>query len=554
VQRPGWRLSSHASVATLIAGVAAVALASGIPNSPLSPELPPGAGAIAPLRAAAKAARLDAISPDAQAAVCVAALLVCTAAFLFALREAWLGRLSLRLVVGLGTAFIVVSTVMPLLLSTDVYSYALYGRMSSIHHVNPYIAVPNDFRSDPLFPWTAQIWRDTPAVYGPSFIALASLLTGVVRGTASLVWTFKLVAGVATIGILLLVARTSQRLWPSRAAFAAALIGWNPVVLFHGVAGGHNDTLVALAVVGAFALLGDASHIAAPVGRLGTGRDKARMHSHWQREMLAVVVLTLGALVKAAAAVPLALLLTATVWSRHRGGRLRTAILNLATVLAVIAVFVGLFFQTRNPTFGLATAATPQHGWVAPTRFFLVPLGRLGHSIGGQNLESWVEVLVRVAFAATFGAVLALLIRDTARRATSESLNILAYGIGWGWGLLLLLLLAPALLPWYALLVLPLVWMLPRSARLGSVVLGSLLMASYTLADPGLFPRLYQPIRVFTFLLTAATFLMLVWLLRDLLRYLRVEDPDRPRLEAVDEFALGRGAQRSAHGEAEGDG
>jgi len=187
-----------------------------------------------------------------------------------------------------------------------------------------------------------------------------------------------------------------------------------------------------------------------------------------------------------------------------------------------MAVPVGLFFQTRNPTFGLATAATPQKGWVAPARFFLLPLERLVRAIGEQNIVSWVEVLVRVAFAATLVAVLALLIRDTARRATSGSLDILAYGIGWGWGLLLLMLLAPALLPWYVLWVLPLVWMLPRSARLGSVVLGSLLMASYTLADAGLFPRLYQPIRVFNFLLTAVTFLLLVWLLRDLLRYLGV--------------------------------
>lgn len=167
---------------------------------------------------------------------------------------------------------------MPLLLSTDVYSYALYGRMSSIHHVNPYIVLLNDFRSDPLFPWTAQIWSDSPAVYGPSFMVLASLLTGVVRGTTSLVWTFKLIAGVATIGTLLLVARTSPRLSPNRAAFAAALIGWNPVVLFHVVAGGHNDALVTLAVAAAFALLADPSQ-KARIGHVTTGRDQAPKNS-----------------------------------------------------------------------------------------------------------------------------------------------------------------------------------------------------------------------------------------------------------------------------------
>ena len=143
-----------------------------------------------------------------------------------------------------------------------------------------------------------------------------------------------------------------------------------------------------------------------------------------------------------------------------------------------------------------------------------------------------MEVLVRGAFAATFVAVLALLIRDTARRASGGSLDTLDQGIGWGWGLLLLMLLSPVLMPWYVMWVLPLAWMLPRSARLASVVLSSLLMASYTLADAGLFPSLYQPTRVFDFLLTAVNFLILVLLLRDLLRYLRGQDLDKPRVEA----------------------
>jgi len=52
------------------------------------------------------------------------------AAFIFGLREAWNGRLSARKVLWFAVAFQLVMVVLvPLLLSRDVYSYALYGRI-----------------------------------------------------------------------------------------------------------------------------------------------------------------------------------------------------------------------------------------------------------------------------------------------------------------------------------------------------------------------------------------------------------------------------------------
>jgi len=540
----------------VVAGVAAVALASGIQRSPLSPILPPGGGPLAPFRVAARAAGLDTIGPGAQAAVSITAVVACALAFLFALREAWRGTISLRLVVGLGIAFIAVATLMPLLFSRDVYSYSMYGRIASIHHANPYVAVPDDFRSDPLFRLVGPQWRHTEAVYGPAFTALSVLLTRAIGGTVALIWAFKLVAGLAGVALLLVVARAAGRLWPGRAAFAAALVGWNPVVLFHGVAGGHNDLLVGLAVAGALALLaGGRKHAGQPDSgnRLVGSRSAATATATatvtatptaaptaaptitaagaGRRELLAAAVLTLGTLVKATAAVPLVLLVTASVWRRPREQRARALAAHLGVIAVIGAAFAGPFFQTSDPTLGLATLATHQ-GWLAPTRFFRATLGALGHAIGGHGLESVIESVVRVVFAAAGVIVIGVLVRETARRAararppTPEAspggLSTLAQGAAWGWALLLFTLLAPVLVPWYAVWTLPLAWVLPRIPRTGVLVLSAFLAVSQTVAEAAQFPGLFGAILLFGhYVLTPGLFVVLVWLLVDLRGRLR---------------------------------
>jgi hypothetical protein len=515
-------------VAAVVAGVAAVALASGMIHSPLSPLLPPGASPIAPFRVAARAAGLDTISPGGQAAVAIIAVVACTFAFLFALREAWRGHLSLRLVVWLGAAFIVVATLMPLLFSRDVYSYSMYGRIASVHHANPYVAVPDQFPSDPLFPLVGPQWRHTEAVYGPAFTAMSVLVTRLVGGTPGLIWAFKAVSGLAAVGTLLLVARTAARVWPGRAPFASAMVGWNPVVLFHGVAAGHNDLLVGLAVAGGLALLAGG-----PAGRWGASGSM-------RPELLAGAALTLGALVKASAAVPLVVLVTASVWRRPRAERARALAAHAAVVVLIGAAFAVPFFQTRDPTLGLAGLATHQ-GWLAPTRFFRATLGALGHAVGGHGVEVVVETVVRVAFAAAFVVVIAVLLRETARRAAAEGGRrgalvpdtvangalvqgalVLVYGAGWAWALLLFTLLAPVLLPWYAVWTLPLTWTLPRVPRTGLIVLSGFLAVSQTVAEAVQFPGLFGAILLFGhYVLTPVLFVVLVWLLRDLRRRIR---------------------------------
>jgi hypothetical protein len=514
----------------MITGVVAVVLVAAMDPSPLSPALAQGTGSYPPFSTVARALGLNALTGGGRAAASIFAVVAVTAAFLWALRAAWRGAFSVRLVAGVGIAFVVVGTALPLLMSRDAYSYTMYGRIASIHHANPYVAVPADFSGDPVFPLVGPEWRHTPAVYGPAFTLLSAGITTVLKGVAADVWAFKVLAGAAGVAVILLVARAAKGLWPGRAPFAVALVAWNPAFVFDTVGSGHNDVLVALAVAAAVvALAGPPS----PDG--ATGRARA-FDPVLKREVLASGFLTAGALVKAPAAIPLALLVLASVW-RRRGSRVQAAAAHGAVIGGLVALFGWPFFQAKDPTLGLATLAT-HLGWLAPTRLFRVVLGDAARSLGGTGAGDAVEALVRLAFAAAFAVVFILLARRTIQvagrwggeRGDGPPLRVWAsvQGAQWAWGLLLFTLLSPVLLPWYAAWVLPVAWLMPEEGVAGAAALSALLAVSETIAEP---LNLHHPdvyggmVLTGHYVLTPALCVVLGWLLVRFVRRLRTDAP-----------------------------
>ena len=198
------------------------------------------------------------------------------------------------------------------------------------------------------------------------------------------VQVFRMTALAASLGTLALIATTVRRVRPTRAAFAVAAFGMNPVVLFQSVGSGHNDLLVALAVAGAFALV------------------LAR------REMLAVAALTLGALVKVTAGLPLLLLVVWCVARAPAGRRIRTLITHAGLAAAIAAVFAAPFFNLHDPSLGILELAGHQ-GWLAPSRFFR----RLLDAVSGDTLG----VVARMAFALVLLTAVVVLVRTVWRSA-----------------------------------------------------------------------------------------------------------------------------------------
>jgi Glycosyltransferase family 87 len=149
----------------------------------------------------------------------------------------------------------------PLLLSRDAYTYWAYGRIVTRQDRNPYTVAPARFPNDPSTGAVAHGWRQTTSVYGPAFTVLSAGvgdLAGRSAETAAL--AFRLIAALAAIAATVLAAIAARR-----KAFAAAFIGWNPLVAVSFAGGGHNDAWMLVLILGALALVASSRHAAAGV-------------------------------------------------------------------------------------------------------------------------------------------------------------------------------------------------------------------------------------------------------------------------------------------------
>ena len=85
-----------------------------------------------------------------------------------------LGLGSLRRWLGVGAVLAVSgglllgSALAPAHSSDDLYAYAMYGRTIVVHHENPYVHPPSDYRDDPLFKHVSTYWESTTRGTVPS--------------------------------------------------------------------------------------------------------------------------------------------------------------------------------------------------------------------------------------------------------------------------------------------------------------------------------------------------------------------------------------------------
>lgn len=482
-----------------VAGFLVCAFVAAAPGSPFQPVLPAGAEPNGPLTALATAAGLDRLTGSWLIAAGVLAAGLAVAGFLVLLRETWRGTVRLRTVVVLAViANVVVVALVPLLFSRDVYSYAFYGRIAAVYGENPYVHTPVEFGGDELWPLVGPKWVDTPAVYGPVFTTISRGIARTFDAPADQVDAYRLLAGLASIATIAVIAATALRVRPGRAAFAVAAFGLNPAVLFHAVASGHNDVLVALAIAMGFLLL---------------VRD---------RSLAAVVLLALGALIKASVALPLVLVIVWCVARSPRGQRGRTAATHVGLAIAVGLVFAVPYLQTEDPTLGMLELAGHE-GWLAPSVLVRKVFGWLSFGTLG-----W---LARVVFAVVLVVTFIRLARDVARRAVDRE-PIEAVGAAMGWSLVALLLLGPVLLPWYVAWVLPLAWLLPRPPRATVIAAGAALALAQWSTEPLRYPDAFAVnLWVGHWIVTPAMLVLVIWCLVDLRRRIvdrrPLHDPER---------------------------
>ena len=156
----------------------------------------------------------------------------------------------LAAVLALAAAIQIAPVAAPLLLSSDANVYWDYGRIATVHHGNPYVDLPSRYPLDPAYSRMGADWHRTTSAYGPLWTMVGEL-DAVAAGDShnAAIWIYKVLGGLAAVGLAAVAAAASRR-----PAFAAALVGWNPLLALHFGGGGHNDALMMGLVVGGLAL------------------------------------------------------------------------------------------------------------------------------------------------------------------------------------------------------------------------------------------------------------------------------------------------------------
>jgi hypothetical protein len=438
------RSSGRARLAlgVLLTGYVAFDLLAGARSSPLVPPMPVGAAVPGWIASTAKGLGLGGLGWTAGALIALGVLAVLVAAFGLLVAEAWSGRVRLATVLACAAAALAISAAGPLVLSRDVYSYAAYGRILSVHHANPYLHPPSAFPSDPFVRVTSAEWLGTRALYGPVFVLAGAAITRAFPSSPqSVILTFKLLAAVGALTATGLAAAACHRLWPGRAPLAVAAIGLNPVVVVHTVGGAHSDALSCALLAGALVLA------------VSPGRSHPQVLERplGMRALGVTVLLTLVALVKLILAVPGLVWLWFLARGVRAGRRTFIALVHAGLAAAVSAVLFAPLYGGIRTFAPLATLSSVQ-GWASGVRLVARAAEAVVQRAAGSPAATGSVRVVAAAFLALFAVVAWRRLRSLSPDALPDA---------WGTSLLLFALTAPYLTPWYS------VWFLPFVALLG---------------------------------------------------------------------------------------
>ncbi len=130
--------------------------------------------------------------------------------------------------------------------SSDVASYAAYGRIAA-QGGNPYTTGPQAWGDPAYTNAVGTMWKNQPSVYGPVATLFQAFAASIGRGdVTTTIWVWMILNGLVFIGVGILLLLTSDD--PVRAT-----LFWtaNPVLILSLVSGGHLDTFVAAAAIGA---------------------------------------------------------------------------------------------------------------------------------------------------------------------------------------------------------------------------------------------------------------------------------------------------------------
>jgi len=358
--------------------------------------------------------------------------------------------LTKRRVLVVGTVLVLIALIMAPHGSYDIWSYAAYGRLVSVHHVSPFTRVPADFPHDPMYHLVGRGWRHTGSVYGPGFVAVSAAGTAL-TGSSELATRlfFQLLEALALGGVLLIVWRRT------RDPVALAFVALNPALIMV-VNDGHNDIVVGLTLLAGTLLLAD---------------------GHPRR---AGLVLGAGALVKLVLVLPLGALM---LWTWRRRGP-RDAMEAGAT--AAIVLLAAYLLSGGAEALGPLLHATEQHSrsslWQIATQWLVEPFGVVRPVLlrieANAAIVLVTAIVVFVVLLATRGG--------SAHPPSTRTTSVIVAGTA----ALAFLLAGAYILPWYSAWCLPVLALAWRS-RVAVLAAGQAALISVAYAAPQTFGGLF---------------------------------------------------------------
>jgi len=116
----------------------------------------------------------------------------------------------------------------------DMRIYFFHAKIFVVYNENPYAVIPADFMNDAVYVFVRD-WRTQNFNYGPLWLFISALPVFFTKNIVAAAWMYKAISALFFIASGWLVGRIFNN---RKYAFLFAL---NPVVLFWGIASGHND-------------------------------------------------------------------------------------------------------------------------------------------------------------------------------------------------------------------------------------------------------------------------------------------------------------------------
>ncbi|MFW0873808.1 polyprenol phosphomannose-dependent alpha 1,6 mannosyltransferase MptB [Rhodococcoides corynebacterioides] len=327
--------------------------------------------------------------------------------------------------------------VAPPMFSKDVYSYLAQSEITA-RGLDPYAIGPQAALGvDHVLTRTVpNIWRETPAPYGPFFLWIGRGITALTGD--DIVSGIFLHRAVALVGVALIVwalPRLAARCGVSSVA-ALWLGAANPLLLFHLVAGIHNEALMLGLMLAGLELCFRGIDALDDVTRRRTGRALL---------LAGAAVVALSATVKIPSLIALGFVGMAL--ARRRGGRFRDVV-RAAVVLGVVAlvVIVGVSLASGLGFGWLGTLGTANavRSWMSLPTLLGLATGGAGVLLGIGDHTTAVLSLTRPIASAVAAVVIA-------RMLVATLLGRLHPIGGLGVSIGALVLLFPVVQPWYLL-------------------------------------------------------------------------------------------------------